>query len=196
MTTTKPEPAIQAVALGASSGGIEALIVLLEALPRSFQAALLIVMHIPATNEGLLVNVLAPHCPVPLREAEDKDPVQPGTVYVAPPGYHLLVEPERTLALSVDEPVNFCRPSVDVLFESAAYAYRENLLGIVLTGANDDGARGLKAIRDSGGLAWVQDPSTALARAMPQCALQFAGADRILSLADLATELAGLGRPR
>ena len=122
--------------------------------------------------------------------------MQAGSVYVAPPGYHLLVEPARTLALSVDEPVNFCRPSVDVLFESAAYAYREKLLGIVLTGANGDGARGLKAVREAGGLAWVQDPDTALARAMPQCALQYAGADLILSLADLATELAALGRPR
>ena len=191
-----PQRVPEAVAIGASTGGVEALIALLGALPRSFEPTLLIVMHIPATNEGLLVNVLGPHCLLPVREAEDKDPVQAGSVYVAPPGYHLLVEPARTLALSVDEPVNFCRPSVDVLFESAAYAYREKLLGIVLTGANDDGARGLKAVREAGGLAWVQDPDTALARAMPQCALQYAGADLILSLADLATELAALGRPR
>jgi two-component system chemotaxis response regulator CheB len=188
--------AIEAVAVGASTGGIEALIVLLKALPRDFEPAILIVMHIPATNDSLLVSVLAPHCLLPVQEAEDKDPLKPGAVYIAPPGYHMLTELDRTLALSVDEPVNFCRPSIDVLFESAAYAYRRALLGIVLTGANDDGARGLKAIREAGGLAWVQDPQEAVAGAMPQSAIQCAGADRILRLQDLAKELAALGRAR
>ncbi|MCC6533164.1 MAG: chemotaxis protein CheB [Burkholderiales bacterium] len=186
---------IEAVAVGASSGGIDALTLLLQALPPSFVPALLLVMHIPASNEGLLVEVLAPHCALPVREAFDKDSVVPGTVYVAPPGYHLLVEPARTLALSVDEPVNFCRPSIDVLFESAAYAYREALLGIVLTGANEDGARGLDAIRRAGGLAWVQQPSTSVSPVMPESALRYAGADRILALSEMATELARFVRP-
>jgi two-component system chemotaxis response regulator CheB len=180
------ERSIEAVAMGASAGGIEALIVLLEAIPRGFEPSILIVMHIPPSNGDLLPDVLRPHCLAPLREAEDKDVLETGTVYVAPPGYHLLVEPARTLALSVDEPVNFSRPSIDVLFESAAHAYGRGLLGIVLTGANEDGAQGLKAIRSAGGLGWVQDPGTAVASVMPRSAIERAGADRILPLAQLA----------
>ncbi len=172
------------------------MIVLLEALPADFAPAMLIVMHIPASAGGLLVDVLRPHCLRPLREAVDKEMVAAGTVYVAPAGYHLLVESERTLALSVDEPVHFCRPSIDVLFESAARAYRRGLLGIVLTGANEDGAQGLGDVRSAGGLAWVQEPETAMAPAMPRSAIHYAGADRILSISQMAGELAVLGRPR
>jgi two-component system chemotaxis response regulator CheB len=190
------ERSIEAVAVGASAGGIEALIVLLEAIPLGFEPPILIVMHIPSNNGDLLLNVLRPHCLAPLRQAEDKDVPEAGTVYVAPPGYHLLVEPARTLALSVDEPVNFSRPSIDVLFESAAYAYGPGLLGIVLTGANEDGAHGLKAIRSAGGLGWVQEPQTAAASVMPRSAIELAGADRILPLSQLASELAALGTPR
>ena len=190
------ERSIEAVAVGASAGGIEALIVLLEAIPAGFEPSIVIVMHIPSTNADLLPEVLRAHCSAPLREAQDKDVLQAGCVYVAPPGYHLLVEPAHTLALSVDEPVHFSRPSIDVLFESAAYAYGCKLLGIVLTGANEDGAQGLRAIRSAGGLAWVQEPQSAVASVMPQSAIECAGADRILPLAQLASELAALGRPR
>jgi two-component system chemotaxis response regulator CheB len=188
--------AIEMVAMGASTGGLEALIALLEALPRDFAPAIVIVMHIPASNQNLLESVLAPHCRLPVREAEDKEAIAPGTVYLAPPGYHLLVERGGTLALSVDEPINFCRPSIDALFDSAAYAWGEALLGIVLTGANQDGARGLHAIRAAGGLAWVQDPATALAVTMPQSAIEHAGADLILTLPEMACALARLNEPR
>lgn len=187
---------IEAVVMGASTGGIEALIGLLRAIPEGFEPAILIVMHIPSTQDTLLVDVLQPHCVLPLREAEDKAPIESGTVYVAAPGYHLLVEPSRSLALSVDEPVNFCRPSIDLLFESAAHAYGENLLGIVLTGANEDGARGLKAVRSANGIGWVQEPRTAVAGVMPASALEYAGADRVLSLPQIASELAAAGAPR
>jgi two-component system chemotaxis response regulator CheB len=190
------EHSIEAVAIGASAGGIPALIVLLEALPDDFEPAILIVMHIPTTDGGLLVDVLQPHCLRPLREAADKEIVAGGTIYVAPADYHLLVEPGRTLALSVDEPVHFCRPSIDVLFESAARAYRRHLLGIVLTGANEDGAQGLGDVRSAGGLAWVQEPETAMAATMPRSAIHYAGADRILSVSQMAGALAVLGRPR
>jgi two-component system chemotaxis response regulator CheB len=190
------ERSIEAVVVGASAGGVDALIGLLRALTPDFAPAILIVMHVPEKKGSLLPNVLSPHCVLPLREAEDKAPVEAGHVYVAPPGYHLLVEPDRTLALSVDEPVNFCRPSIDLLFESAAYAYGRHLLGIVLTGANEDGARGLEAIRSAGGLAWVQEPETALADVMPRSAIRRAGADRILPLPQLATELAAIAKPR
>jgi two-component system chemotaxis response regulator CheB len=131
-------------------------------------------------------------CRLPVREALDKEPIEPGTVYIAPPDYHMLVEPECVLSLSKDAPVAFSRPSIDVTFESAAHAYRERLLGIVLTGANSDGASGLATIRREGGRAWVQRPEEALANAMPAAAIEQAGADLILSLADMAQRLAHL----
>ena len=136
--------------------------------------------------------MLAPHCVLPVREACDKESVESGTVYVAPPGYHLLIEPERTFALSLDEPVHFCRPAIDVLFESAAHAFRERVLGIVLTGANADGAEGLRIVRELRGTAWVQEPSTAYAQAMPAAAIDRAGADRIFTMADMAVALGAL----
>ena len=183
---------IAAVAVGASAGGVEAVCMLLAALPRSFKPALLTVIHIPSGIDSLLIDVLQPRCALAVREAQDKEEIESGTVYVAPPGYHLLVEPDRTLALSADEPVNFCRPSIDVLFESAAYAYGTELLAIVLTGANDDGADGLTVVRASGGRAWVQEPATAVAPTMPAAALGRAGADRILTLEEVAAELAAM----
>jgi two-component system chemotaxis response regulator CheB len=117
-------------------------------------------------------------------------------VYIAPAGYHLLVESEKTFALSLDEPVNFSRPSIDVLFESAAYAYRDRALAIVLTGANADGAQGLRIVRALGGAGWVQDPASAAASAMPTAAIARAGADRIMTLNDMAQALPGIGAAR
>jgi two-component system, chemotaxis family, protein-glutamate methylesterase/glutaminase len=182
-----------AIVIGASAGGVEAVSTLLDALPASFGAAVALVIHVPPANDNLLARVLAPHCALPLREAADKDPVEPGTVYVAPPGYHLLIEPEKTFALSLDAPVHFSRPSIDVLFESAAHAYRERLLGIVLTGANADGAEGLRIVRELGGAAWVQQPASAYRQAMPAAAIARAGADRIATVAELAQALGALG---
>ena len=185
-------PGIDAVVVGASAGGVEAVGTLLSALPHDFTPAVIVVMHVPATGESLLVSVLAPRCALSVREASDKEAICGGAVYVAPPGYHLLVEPDRSFALSIDGPVNYSRPSIDVLFESAAYAYRERLLGIVLTGANADGAEGLARIRAFGGLAWVQDPETAYASLMPSSAMARAGADGIFSLHDMAAELSAV----
>lgn len=179
----------EAIVIGASAGGVEAVGILLSTLTPAFDAAVIVVIHISAAKDNLLVDVLASRCALEVREACDKEPVSRATVYVAPPDYHLLVEPDRTLALSVDAPVRYSRPSIDVLFESAAHAYRERLLGIVLTGANDDGADGLVAIRALGGQAWVQQPETAAARLMPQSAIERAGADRIFTLDDMAAAL-------
>ena len=170
----------EAVVIGASAGGVEATSALLGALPKSFGAAVAVVIHLPPSNENLLVRVLQPRCALPLREACDKEPMSPGTVCVAPAGYHLLVEPERTFALSLDEPVHYSRPSIDVLFESAAHAYRDRLLGIVLTGANADGAEGLRIVRELGGTGWVQDPKTAESPEMPHAAIAATRVDRIL----------------
>lgn len=180
------------VVIGASAGGVYAIGTLLEALPATFAPAVLVVLHIPPDRESLLIAVLRPRCALPVCEADDKQQLVSGHVYVAPPGYHLLVEPDATLSLSIDAPVHYSRPSVDVLFESAAYAFHERVVGIVLTGANADGARGLALIRRMGGQAWVQQPHTAYASVMPQSALEYAGADWTGSLTDMATRLAAL----
>ena len=152
---------IDAVVIGASSGGIEALSVLLPALPAAARLAVFIVLHIPRDRPSQLAAIFAPKCALPVREAQDKELVEPGTVYFAPSNYHLLLDQGPQLALSADDPVHHSRPSVDVLFESAADVYGQRLLGIILTGANEDGAAGLARVNDRGGVAVVQEPQTA-----------------------------------
>ncbi|MCW5627052.1 MAG: chemotaxis protein CheB [Burkholderiales bacterium] len=187
---------IDAVVVGASAGGVEALLLLLAALPSTLRATVLIVQHLPRERSSLLVDIFQPRCARPVWEAEDKAPAQAGAVYVAPPDYHLLVEEGRTLALSVDELVHFSRPSIDVLFESAADIYRERLMGIVLTGANRDGAEGLDAVRRAGGITVVQQPESAVAATMPMAALELGPADFVLDLPAIAALLATLGDGR
>jgi two-component system chemotaxis response regulator CheB len=189
------EPAaIDAIVIGASAGGIDALNRLLPGLPAGFAPAVLVVVHVRPDMPSLLPNLFAARCRLPVIEPNDKDEIARGTIYIAPPGYHMLVEPDRTIALSVDPPVRFSRPSVDVLFESAAYAYGDALLAIVLSGANDDGARGAQAIREAGGHCWVQDPATASATAMPLAAIANGAAHDILTLDEMAARLfAGIG---
>lgn len=183
---------IEAIVIGASAGGVDAMALLFESLPAAFVPAILVVLHIRADKQSLLAELYRPRCRLPVREALDKERVEGGTVYLAPPDYHLLVEREKTISLSRDAPVVFSRPSIDVLFESAALAYRERLLGIVLSGANSDGAEGLAAIRAAGGRAWVQDPAEAWAKAMPAAAIARAGADLILPVRDMGERLAQL----
>jgi two-component system chemotaxis response regulator CheB len=182
------------VAIGASAGGVGAIGTLLEALPRDFPAAIAVVLHIPPDRNSLLPGLFAPRCALPVKEVEDKESITPGVVYLAAPDYHMLVEPDRSFALSQDEAVHFSRPSIDLLLESAAAAYRERLLGIVLTGGSPDGAAGLKCVREAHGRAWVQDPDNADARTMPASAIAHAGADRIMTMESLACALAHLGK--
>jgi two-component system chemotaxis response regulator CheB len=156
---------------------------------RSYQGAVLVVLHLPRERPSLLVEIFGPKCALPVREAEDKEPVAPGTIYFAPPDYHLLVDQGPALALSVDEPVNFSRPSIDVLFESAAEVYGPRLLGVILTGASQDGAAGLAAVSRAGGTTCVQDPATAYAPLMAESALRAVRAPHVLGLADLAAFL-------
>ena len=193
MTASLLRSQIDAVVMGASAGGVEALAVLLPALPASFRPALLIVQHLPRERPSLLVDIFQRRCAVPVREAEDKEPVEPGTVYFAPPDYHMLVEKSRQIALSTDEPLNYSRPSIDVLFESAAEAYGERLLGIILTGGNDDGAEGLNAVYRAGGLTVVQQPDTAAVPLMVVSALRRGPADFVLPLNEIAALLRRLG---
>jgi two-component system chemotaxis response regulator CheB len=183
---------IDAIVIGTSAGGVEALSKLLPALGHGVRAAVFVVLHLPRDRPSLLVDIFTDKCALPVREAEDKEPVVAGTVYFAPPDYHLLLDQGPRLALSIDEPVNYSRPSIDVLFESAADIYRERLLGLILTGANLDGAAGLEAIRRAGGVTIVQEPSTALHSAMPEAALARGAADAILSLEEINLVFRGL----
>ena len=187
-------PPVQAVAVGASAGGVEALQTLLDGLPLDFGAVLLVVLHLPPERPSTVAGLLGRHCPLPVAEALDKQPLQPGTVVIAPPDYHLLVEPDCTVALSVDAPVMYSRPSIDLLFESASLAYGARLLAIVLTGASRDGAHGAAAVRARGGLVWVQDPREALVATMPEAALQRVDADAVLGLRGLRDRLCALVR--
>lgn len=192
LPTAAPRAGFDTVVIGASAGGVEALGVLLGALPADFPAAILAVLHLPPDRVTVLPSLLNRRCALAVKEAEDKEPVQAGTVYLAPPDYHLLVEPDATLSLSRDEPVHYSRPSIDLLFESAAMTWRTRLLAILLTGASSDGAEGLREVREAGGAAWVQDPRAAFAPAMPAAALALCGADAVLDLPEIAARLAKL----
>lgn len=176
----------EALVLGASSGAVEALNFLLPVIPEGARIPVVVVVHLPPNRASLLPEIFAARCSARVREAEDKDPVSAGTIWFAPSNYHLLLERERTFSLSVDEPVNFSRPSIDVLFESAADCFGSKLCGIVLTGANDDGARGALAIRNAGGTVVVQDPDTAVAREMPNAAIASANPQIVASLSEIA----------
>jgi len=185
---------VDAIVIGASAGGVEALNLLLPALPRGFALPVLVVVHVRQGQPSLLPALFAERCMIRVQEPFDKDEIAPGTIYFAPPGYHMMVEAEGgaapSIALSVDPPVRFSRPSVDVLFESAAHAYGGRLLGIVLSGANDDGARGARAICDAGGVCWAQDPATASASAMPLSAIARGAVQDILTPDYMAKRLA------
>ena len=179
--------------IGASAGALEVLSNLLPALPSDYRLPILIVVHLPPDNTSLFAELIRARCAIRVREAEDKEPIEPGVVYFAPPDYHLLVEEDKRLSLSDDEPVLFSRPSIDVLFESAADAYAGGLIGVVLTGANSDGANGLKAVVEAGGVAVVQSPGSAYAVAMPEAAIAACPAARVLPVNEIAAYLREVG---
>lgn len=187
------EKRYEAVVVGASAGGIQALKALLSALPARFGLRMAVVQHIDASSNGYLTDILARDCRIPVTEAQDKADFRPGTVYLAPAGYHLLVEPDHTLSLSVDEKVNYCRPAIDPLFESAADAFGPALIGVVLTGANKDGAGGLQYVRAKGGRTIVQDPATAQVSFMPRAALDAGPVDDVAPLPRIAALLGAIG---
>lgn len=189
-------PPLDAMVIGGSSGALEALAVLLPALPADTRLPIAIVIHVPPTQPSRLPDVLGARTRLPVREADDKEPLVPGTVYVAPPNYHLLIERGGTFALAADELVHFSRPAIDVLFESAADAYGARVAGVVLSGANADGADGLAAVKRAGGLAIVQAPADAVARTMPEAAVARASPDHVLPLDQLALLLARIAAPR
>lgn len=180
-----------AVVIGASAGAIQALARILLALPVTYSIPVLIVIHIPADRPDI-APLFRSRCRLAVKEAEDKEPILPGIVYFAPAGYHLLVERDRSVSLSMDEPVLYSRPSIDVLFESAVDAYSADLVGVILTGANEDGAEGLRAVEAAGGAALVEHPAAAFAAAMPSAALARKPHARPMSLDKIAAYLAEL----
>jgi two-component system chemotaxis response regulator CheB len=184
----------RAIVIGASAGAVQALLRILPALPASLPVPILIVVHIPPDRSNALVSLFASKCVIAVKEAEDKEIALPGIVYFAPSDYHLLAEADGTLALSMDEQVNHSRPAIDVLLETAADAYGPDLVGIVLTGANHDGAAGLKAIAQAGGSAIVEDPATASTPTMPAAALASCPTARVLDLAAITDYIVGLSR--
>ncbi len=179
--------AIRAVVIGASAGGVQALLQILPSLPASYRLPVLIVVHVPPDRDNALVSLFQARCQIEVREAEDKEPILPGVVYFAPSDYRLLVEKDGTLSLSSDELVNHSRPSIDVLLESAADAFGPELVGVILTGANDDGARGLQAVVEAGGVAIVEDPAEAYASAMPAASLRASHSATAMKVAAIAS---------
>lgn len=179
------------VAVGTSLGGLSALKKVLEGLPGDFPVPIAIVQHRHKGSDSTLSVFLQQFTSLPIQEVEDKDEIQPGRIYLAPADYHLLVEPGY-FALSTDEPVSFARPSIDVLFESAADIYAKQVIGVILTGANQDGSRGLERIKMRGGLAIVQEPVTAECSIMPEAAISAVAVDLILPLSEIASHLVQL----
>jgi two-component system chemotaxis response regulator CheB len=180
------------IAVGASWGGMQAISTLLDGLRDHTEIAIAIAQHRHPDSGRELRETLQLHTPLHVRDVEDKDTLEPGNVYLAPPDYHVLVERAGTLALSTDERVNYSRPSIDVLFESVADAYGERCIGIVLTGANNDGAAGLRRIKQLGGVAIVQDPRDAERPEMPAAAIAATDAEIVLPLAEIPHFLHGL----
>jgi two-component system chemotaxis response regulator CheB len=183
-----------AIVIGGSAGALEALAVILPALPSSCDVPIVVVVHLPPAAPSLLPAVLQPWTPLLVKEVDDKEPVVGRTIYVAPSNYHLLVERDRTFALSVDDLVHYSRPAIDVLFESASEVYGPQLAGVVLTGANADGAAGLAAIKKRGGLTIAQSPGSAVAPTMPQAAIDTGAVDHVLPPAGIAALLVALTR--
>jgi two-component system chemotaxis response regulator CheB len=185
ITLPRSERRVEAVALGASAGGIEALIALLHGLAQPWRLPVVIVLHLPESHESHLAEIFAERLQVPVHEAADKMPIVAGTVYFAPPGYHLSIERDRSFSLSCEPPVRFSRPSIDVLMASAADAYGAALAGLLLTGANEDGAEGLYRIHLAGGLTAVQDPGEAQVSTMPEAAIALHRPDHVLPVREL-----------
>lgn len=183
------KPPYKAVVIGSSAGGIHALIKVLSVLPADFPLPIVIAQHLHPESGHHLSRILGTKSALKIKQADEKEFIQKGWVYLAPPNYHLLIEEDFTFSLSLEAPVNYSRPSIDVLFESAVHAYRQHLIGIILTGANHDGSLGLKKIKEMGGFTIVQDPKTAEADAMPTAAIKATTIDKILPLQDIGLYL-------
>jgi len=177
--------AYEILVIGTSRGGFDALKTLLSGLPENFSLPVAIVQHRHRTSDSQLASYIQKRSNLPVADADDKEQIRPGHVYLAPADYHLMIE-KNHFVLSVDDPVHYSRPSIDVLFESATDSYRERVIGVILTGANRDGATGLRKIKENGGMALVQDPDEAEAPEMPRAAIAETNVDRVLPLSKIA----------
>ncbi len=180
---------IQAVVIGASSGGMEAIKLVLSALSEKFEIPVVVVLHIGTNNINHYLSLLGTNIKFCVKEAEEKEPIKLSTIYFAPPNYHLQIEPNITFSLSTDVKVNYSRPSIDVLFETAAWTYKEKLIGVLLTGSNHDGAAGLRTIKEYGGTVIVENPESAFARTMPHAAIEACAPDYVLELNEIAKKI-------
>ena len=185
MTTEAPGTRPQIIVLGASAGGLHAIEHVLRSLPRGFPVPIVVVQHRSRESTDAYAELISKSSQLPVREVEDGDVLRAPGVYLAPPDYHVLIEPGRT-ALSIDDPVSYSRPSIDVLFESAADTYGAGVVAVLLTGANADGARGLLRVKEAGGYAIVQNPQTAESPEMPAAAIAMAPVDLVLELDRIA----------
>jgi two-component system chemotaxis response regulator CheB len=182
------------VVVGGSAGGLSALLAVLEPIPADFPLPILVALHLHKTDGGRFAEHLAARAAIAVSEACDKEVIEPAHLYVAPADYHLLVERGGSIALSIDPKVNWSRPSIDVTFESAARAWADAVIGVILSGANDDGARGMKVIADLGGACIAQDPDTADSPVMPRSAIELARIETVLPPAGIGELLLRLGR--
>ena len=185
---------VDAIVIGASAGGVEALLTIFADLRPGFSLPIVVVLHLPDERRSQLAEVFGRRVQLPVKEVDDKELIAPGTLYFAAPGYHVSVERDYSFSLSREERVHYSRPSIDYLFESAADAYQQRLAAILLTGANQDGAQGLATVKQSGGLTIIQNPEEALVSTMPQAALDRSQPDYILPLRGIGRLLVELER--
>jgi two-component system chemotaxis response regulator CheB len=183
-----------AIVIGSSAGGLQALKTIFSLFREDFSIPIIVVQHISPYSDNYITTYLNRICKVNFKEANEKEVIESGTIYFAPPNFHLLIEDNFTFSLSTEERVNFARPSIDILFETAAFVYGKNLVGIVLTGANNDGSAGLRKIKEFGGITIVQDPKTAEVDTMPSCAIKESKIDYILSLKEISKLLMKLDK--
>lgn len=179
----------KAVVIGTSAGGVTALSRILSRLPKDFRLPVMVVIHVPPDKPSIMSSLFRGKCGAPVKEIEDKEEIVDGTVYFAAPDYHMLVEPSKRLSLSMDERVFHSRPSIDVLFESASHCFGDSLIGVILTGANEDGANGLNAVERVGGVAIVQTPQEAEHQEMPRAAIEKCKSARVMTLEEIANYL-------
>ena len=182
------------ISIGVSAGGMEALSIIIPGLPASFPVPVVVIQHISPHSDNYMTRHLDNISAIKVKEVDEKEKIKPGIVYTAPPNYHVLLEEDETFSLSVEERVNFARPSIDVFFQSAADVYGPHLVGVVLTGANNDGSQGLKMIKEKGGLTIVQDPDTADVDGMPRAAIAATKIDHILTLEQICPFLLQLAK--
>ena len=194
MKNTRALKEINVIVIGTSSGGVEALCEILPSFKNNSGLSCAVVIHLPPKSKNLIPSLIGPDSEFQIKEAESGEKILPHTIYIAPSDYHLCLEPNGTLSLSNEEPIHFSRPAIDMLFESAAYAYNKALLGILLTGSSSDGAQGLKTIKDLGGVTIVQDPKECLFPTMPQAAINIFEPDYVLSIKEISNFISNIAR--